>query len=222
MSASIVLTRLSVPGVSDSPEPFYMVTSLGQTLFRELPDVPTNYGALLSLIFFANLAYLFGSLIFISRSVKKKQGSVNFIGSIVVIIAAVILAGCALWPLGSAWEKFKSPDHSARVAAMDMQTAVYDDVSRISSDRGIGLRVYLLNSDGTPKSVHSYTGTCEDRVWTYGGMSGVTCRESASAFIMYYKMNNKYGYTCADANWYGIVDNEPLGYICNGTNESGR
>jgi hypothetical protein len=214
ISTSIVLMRLAIGVASDSPEIYYTINSIGERLLSESPDLPANYGTLMSIIFWVNFVYLFVSLELIGRSVKKHQGNVTSVISITLISISILLVGYVLLPLQSAWVKFNSPQHAGMVAKMDRDVALYDDMTKIASARGVAIRVYNYNSDGTLKSPHSYVGTCEDSAFISIDPR-VTCRESADAFIMYYKMNNKYGYACGDTNWYGAVNFEPTGLSCN-------
>ncbi len=105
-------------------------------------------------------------------------------------------------------------DGSANVTHVhESDSALYSEMTRISSSRLVAFRIY--NS----KSAHSYVGTCEDAVFKSLDPD-MTCRESPNEFIMYYKINDKFGYACGDTNWYGSVEAEPTGFSCNGAQTS--
>lgn len=215
ISTTIILMRLAIPGVSDSPEPFYIISFLSQNLLKETPDLSANYGQTISFLLLATVIYFFGSLILIKYSIKKTGGKVNRISLVIIIFSMIAISVYALLPLGSAWTKFRSPEHSDRVAKMDMQNAVYDDMTNVSSARSAAFRVYNYNNDSTRKTTPSYIGTCEDAAFK-STSPYMTCRESNDAFIMYFKINDEFGYACGDAISYGIVDVEPTGLYCGG------
>ncbi|MEK7095560.1 MAG: hypothetical protein AAB895_01275 [Patescibacteria group bacterium] len=90
------------------------------------------------------------------------------------------------------------------------------ELTSIQGVRYVASRIYTYGPEKSPLNTKSYIGTCTDAALV-GTMPNITCRESKTEFIGYYKMNNRYGYVCADKDWYGIVTNEPKGFTCNST-----
>lgn len=205
ISATIVLMRLTITVATDAPGPFYAIDSLGQRLFKESPDLPLNYGSLISTLFFATIIYFFGSLFLISKSIKKNNGRISPITSVSIIFVAISLLVSSLWPLGSAWAKSRAPGHQqtlARILQVDLNNYMTSAWQMITTASGLYAKT------------HSYVGSCAEEA-QYNIGYPMTCRESQNEYIFYIKVNNEYGYVCTDTS--GIITavrSRPEGFSC--------
>ncbi len=121
----------------------------------------------------------------------------------------------------SAGEKFKPSENTERISGVYMQAAIRDDMIRVGSiSKALSEALsdwhkkYGNNTNNSP-----YTGMCKDLSIQSSKSSYpvMTCRESFDAFVIYYKMKNKYGYACVDSVSFGVVDVQPTGLYCGGT-----
>ncbi len=209
---TLILVRITTPGIADSPQPFYTVGSLSYVLFKEVPTLPNSYESLASVIFIVSLIYLVGALYFIIRSSNRNRGKTDMITSAIVIVVPVILLSLLLWPISDAWAKSKSPEHEARMKELQIN-AVYSDYSAYKKMYDAG-RTVFFNSDGTQKSFTSYETICSD-VAFIKSYPDIICRADNDHFIMYFKTGDQ-KYACSDLinSDILVVDTEPAGFSC--------